>query len=80
MSVETRTIQCVECKPDIPCIMIVNILANEHGYCPVSGGNCDWVEIELQKRSCQHCGHSEKAWHSQDCCQPCFERMEDECG
>ncbi len=28
--------------------------------------------------SCQHCGSSERKWHSQNCCQTCHERIEDE--
>lgn len=45
MSKETKLMHCVDCKPYIPCAIIINEDA-EAEYCPISGGKCNWVESE----------------------------------
>ncbi len=47
MEYETKLMHCTDCKPYVPCAIIVNKDA-EAPYCPISGGRCNWVEDSVQ--------------------------------
>ncbi len=69
--IEIKRIMCVDCKPDVPCIVIANRKA-DFEFCPVSGAACNWVKAEEPtKRFCSVCGATERQWATDMMCKMC---------
>ena len=45
MKYETKLMHCTDCKPYVPCAIIIKEDADA-GYCPISGGECEWIEAK----------------------------------